>query len=235
MKTPLFPLINAPHPRAALFDLDGTLVRTFIDFPAMRQEMQALSHRWGTAEETAGTDDILEIVDVMAQTLKGEHGDRARQEAYTTLEAMEAEGCRHPEQIEGASQLLSHLSEERGIKVGIITRNCRRVSEDLLRRMNLRHDVLIAREDTREFKPHPEPILRACSHLGVSPVSATMTGDLWADIAAGRAAGVCATIGIQWPHDPPRRFERCPPDFTVDSLSGAVPLFIGEAAALYTL
>jgi phosphoglycolate phosphatase len=227
MKTPLFPLITALSPRAALFDLDGTLVRTFIDFPAMRQEMQSLSRRWGTADETAGTDDILEIVAVMEQALGADRGEDARREAYAMLEAMEAEGGRHPKQVEGASLLLSRLRQERGVKIGIITRNCRRVSEDLLARMNLPHDVLIAREDTTEFKPHPEPILRACSHLGVTPGSTTMTGDLWADIAAGRAAGVGATIGIQWPHDPPRRFERCPPDFEVGSLLESVRLLIG--------
>ena len=213
--------------RAALFDLDGTLVRTFIDFPAMRREMQSLSKQVGTAEQTANTDDILEIVSVMAQTLGGTEGEDARCHAFAVLEAIEAEGCRNPERIAGASELLSHLRGERGVKVGIITRNCRRVSEDLLERMHLPHDVLIAREDTTEFKPHPAPILVACAHLGVAPEHATMTGDLWPDIASGRAAGVRATIGIQWSHDPPQRFKRCLPDYEVESLSDVSRLFVG--------
>ena len=213
--------------RAALFDLDGTLVRTFIDFPAMRREMQALSEQLGTAEQTAKTDDILEIVSVMAQILGGTEGEAARNRAFAVLEAMEAEGCQNPERIVGASELLLSLREERGVKIGIITRNCRRVSEDLLLRMNLPHDVLVAREDTMEFKPHPTPIFVACNHLDVAPNHATMTGDLWADIAAGRAAGVRATIGLQWPHDPPRRFERCAPDYEVNSLSEVMRLLVG--------
>jgi phosphoglycolate phosphatase len=227
MNTPLFPRTADTSSPAALFDLDGTLVRTFIDFPAMRREMQALSRRWGTEQETAPTDDILDIVAVMARTLGPDQGENAREEAYATLAAMEAEGCRNPERITGASELLFHLRAERGIKIGIITRNCRRVSEDLLARMNLPHDVLIAREDTTDFKPHPTPILLACAQLGVAPGRSTMTGDLWADIAAGRAAGVRATIGIQWPHDPPRRFERCPPDFEVTTLSEASRVLVG--------
>lgn len=225
-------LPTALNLRAALFDLDGTLVRTFIDFPAMRQEMQAFSHRWGTTEATAQTEDILEIVAAMARALGGRRGEEARQQAYAILEAMEAEGCRHAERVEGASELLLHLRQKRNVKIGIITRNCRRVSEDLLARMNLPHDVLIAREDTVEFKPHPAPILAACSNLGVTPGDTTMTGDLWADIAAGRAAQVHVTIGIQWPHDPPARFQRCRPDFEVGSLSEAAQLLMGEVTAV---
>ncbi len=224
---PLFSSDSDSGLRAALFDLDGTLVRTFIDFPAMRWEMQALSQKLGTAEQTAKTDDILEIVAIMAQTLGGTEGDRTRRLAFAILEAMEAEGCKNPERIEGATELLSHLRDVRGVKVGIITRNCRRVSEELLKRMGLPNDVLIAREDTTEFKPHPAPIFAACDHLGVAPQHTTMTGDLWADIASGCAAGVRATIGIQWLHDPPQRFERCPPNYEVESLSEAARLLVG--------
>ncbi|MBC8104637.1 MAG: HAD-IA family hydrolase [Cytophagales bacterium] len=224
---PLFPTGFHFRPRAALFDLDGTLVRTFIDFPAMRREMQALSARLGAGEATAPLDDILEIVAAMAQTLGGEPGETARRDAYALLEAMEADGCAHPERIEGSSELLSQLRGERGARVGIITRNCRRVSEALLARMDLPHDILIAREDTTEFKPHPAPVLLACARLGVDPAEATMTGDLWADIAAGSAAGVRATIGLQWPHDPPLRFARHPPDFTVGSVTEATTLLLG--------
>jgi phosphoglycolate phosphatase-like HAD superfamily hydrolase len=93
-----------------------------------------------------------------------------------------------------------------------------------VRRFDLPHDLLIAREDTVRFKPDPEPLLRALNAFGVAPENAVMVGDLWPDIAAGRACGVALTVGIQWPHDPPGRFMRCPPDVEVASL--------GEAAAV---
>lgn len=213
--------------RAALFDLDGTLARTFIDFPEMRRAMHELSARLGTATATAGEDDILGIVAKMAAALGGgEARDAARREAFAILEAIERDGCAHPEPVEGASELLRRLRGERGVPVAIITRNSRRVSGELLQRLDLAHDLLIAREDVHEFKPHPEPLLLACRTLDVTPADAVMTGDLWADIAAGRAAGVRATIGIQWPHDPPNRFARCRPDYEASSLYAAVPLFL---------
>lgn len=202
-------------------------MRTFINFPAMRAAMHALSARYGTETATAGIEDILGIVEGMAAALGGEAGIAARREAFTVLETMEAAGCAHPERIPGASVLLRRLRDERGAGVGIITRNSRRIAEDLLARMDLPHDILIAREDTPEFKPHPTPVLAACARLHAAPTDAVMTGDLWTDIAAGHAAGVRATVGIQWPHDPPDRFARCPPDFTVGSLAEAARVLVG--------
>ena len=213
-----------PAYRAALFDLDGTLTRTFIDFEAMRGDLRRLADAADLTDAIARTDDILEI----AARLGALGGAKLYVEAMRLLERREQEGCARPEPIEGAIELLRQLRDERGIPVAIITRNCRAVSEDLLRRMNLPHDLLIAREDTQEFKPHPEPLLRACRALAISPSETFMAGDLWADIAAGRAAQVAATIGIRWPYLPVDRFARCPPDFEVTSLIEASSLILGR-------
>ena len=220
------PAAAATPLRAALFDLDGTLVRTFIDFGRMRREMHALSERRGTGALTRDVDDILEIVAVLHAAL----GDAARDEAYAHLETLEREGCAAGEPVEGASDLVRGLRERHGLRVAIITRNCRPVALDLLRRFDLPHDVLVAREDSApRFKPHPDPILHACHALGVRPDETAMVGDLWTDIAAGRAAGAAFTIGIQWPHDPPNRFARCPPDSEVASLKAAGDLLLARA------
>ncbi|GAB4455364.1 MAG: HAD family hydrolase [Armatimonadaceae bacterium] len=211
---------------AALFDLDGTLVRTFIDFPAMRRAMQAHSEAWGTGTLTEAEDDILAIVDCMTTVLGSERGEEARQEAFAILQAMEEEGCAHPERIAGASELLTTLHDLHRIPIGIITRNCRPVAESLLLRMNLPFDILTAREDVREFKPHPAPVWHTCAALGVSPQDSVMVGDLWADIASARAAGVGFTVGIQWAHDPPRRFEKCAPHREVASMEETAGLLL---------
>lgn len=221
--------VNVNGLRAALFDLDGTLVRTFIDFPGMRTAMHDLAARYGATEAVGDADDILEIVRRTAEWLDGDAGKRARDEAYAILEAMEREGCAHPKRIEGASELLRELRDGRGVPVGIITRNARAVAEDLLERMDLPHDVLVAREDMPEFKPHPAPVLSGCARLGVAPADASLVGDLWADIASGKAAGVRLTVGIQWPHDPPDRFARCRPDVEVASLAEAGAVLLGGA------
>lgn len=213
--------------RAVLFDLDGTLARTAIDFDGMRRAMHALSARRGTSAATEGERDILEIVARMIRATQGD-GHALRREAWAILEAMEAEGCAHAERIEGAADLLRRLRGELVLPVAIITRNCRRVSLDLISRLDLAHDLLLAREDVERAKPHPEAVLVACRRFDAPPGETVLVGDLWTDIAAGRAAGTI-TVGIQWPHDPPERFARCAPDYEVSSLQAAAALFFPES------
>ena len=50
-------------------------------------------------------------------------------------------------------------------------------------------DVIIGADDVAQHKPHPEPVLAACTQLGISPAQAVMIGDTTADVFAGRAAG----------------------------------------------
>jgi beta-phosphoglucomutase-like phosphatase (HAD superfamily) len=230
---PLFPeassaLRTARH--AALFDLDGTLVRTAIDFPGMRAAMRDLAGRYApsAAEALAATTDPLAIVDAVVAALD-DPATRvdARREAIAIIEGFEEKGCARPQPILGAPQLLQRLRGERAVAVGVVTRNTRRIAQRLLCQMRLPYDVLIAREDTPRFKPHPEPVVRACLSLDTSPLHAVMIGDFWTDIAAGRAAGVRATIGICWP-SAEDRFQRCPPDFAVTSLEAAAALLLGE-------
>lgn len=223
------PLSSRPFGnRAALFDLDGTLVRTFIDFARMRSEMRALSARLGTEAATAGEDDILGIIARMSAAVGDPGGAAVRREAYDRLEALEREGCAHAEPVAGARELLAALRNDKRVSVAIITRNCRSVALDLVRRFDLEHDLLVAREDTARFKPDPAPLLRALKVFGVAPEQAVMVGDLWPDIAAGRACGVALTIGIQWPYDPPGRFARCAPDAEVASLEEAARLLLAD-------
>lgn len=217
-----------PHPLGAvLFDLDGTLVRTFIDFAKMKRELEALSVRRGTQTATAGETDVLMLVARMSAALGGgKTGAAAQREAYDLLGAIERDGCARAEPIPGARELLAAL-RERGVPVAIITRNARSVAQDLIRRFDLACDRLVAREDTPRFKPDPEPLLVALGAFGVAASASVMVGDYWPDVAAGRAAGAF-TVGIQWPYDPPGRFAKCPPDVEVASLRAVRDLLFAQ-------
>lgn len=217
-----------PAFRAALFDLDGTLVRTFIDFAGLRGDLLELARENGLPPVFSERDDILEIAD----GIRSVGGATLYNEALRRIVRREEAGCENPEIVEGASHLLTTLRKKGRVPVAVVTRNCRTVSDRLLTRMDLPCDLLVAREDTLEYKPHPEPLLYACRALGVAPSECIMTGDLWADIAAGRAAGVAATIGVRWSYLPADRFARCAPDFEVSSLREASRLILGAAKSV---
>ena len=219
MPDALSPFVLPPF-RGVLFDLDGTLVRTFIDFDAMRQQMIALSRKWKTEAATQNETDVMEMAAKMQTALGGTQGEAAKREAYELFTRLEKEGCAHPEAIFPASDLLKALRQQNK-PVGIITRNCRAVALDLVSRMDLACEALVAREDTETFKPDPAPVYLACETMGVAPSDCVVVGDLWADVASGKNAGAAATLGIAWLRDGPNRFARCVPDKQVASLREA--------------
>jgi len=209
---------------AVLFDLDGTLVETNIDFPLMKREMLALSARYGL--DTAGLVglDILAIVDAAAGMLRsaGRHEDAHDLWiiAMQRLEEIEMRHARETRSIPFARELVLRL-KERGIRVGIVTRNCRRASETSLEMTGIRPDVLVCREDTQRHKPHPEPLRTALNALGARPEASVMVGDHLMDIQSGRAAGM-RTIGFLRGTRPPDFFDGVRPDLVVRDLAEAL-------------
>src|SRR5439155_17183207 len=93
---------------------------------------------------------------------------KLREEAFARLEEIELEQCRNPVELTGAAELLSRL-KKRGVLIGIVTRNCRRVSQDLLQWGGLAHDALITRDDVPLTKPDPLHLHTALIALGIPP------------------------------------------------------------------
>ena len=213
------------HLRAVLFDLDGTLVETHIDFPAMTNAMRALAQTAGVPDAVIADKDILAIVEAAADFVTAHGGDGAalRQTAFAQLEDREVAGCARPMLLPGAQELLQLLRAQKR-KIAIVTRNCRRVSQSLVRRFDLPYDVLLSRDDVRRAKPNPQHLWDALAHLGHAPGEAAMVGDHWMDVQAGRAADCATTIGVLGAHDA-SWFAPCPPTHLVRDPGQALPLF----------
>lgn len=204
---------------AVLFDLDGTLIETHINFPAMRQAMRCMVEEAGVAPHLVEGLDILSIVEAAQNELnqRGQDGEAFRREAFAVLEEIEVEGCSRPALLQGTIECLMELRDS-GVAVGIVTRNCRRVATNLLARFDVPHAALLTRDDVRRAKPHPEHLHSALTLLGAVPEQAIMVGDHWMDMQAGKAAGCALTIGILGRHSADW-FAPCPPDFLVPDLS----------------
>lgn len=207
--------------RAVLFDMDGTLVETKIDFALMKREMLALGERHGIpASELHGLD-ILAAVKAIVNRLDPAEADRVHREAFDTLERIELAHSDSVHIIDGALELLSALRDA-GIRIGIVTRNCRNAVRVSLDRTGVFHDVLLTRDDVHNTKPHPEHLLRAMDLLGVQPDESLTIGDHWMDIQGGRAAGT-RTIGFLRPDRPEGFFDVCPPDLIIRDLEELLP------------
>ena len=211
--------------RAVLFDLDGTLIETHIDFAAMTREMLSLARDAGVLTSVTEGKDILSLVAAASEDVARRGGDGAelRRQAFARLEEREVSGCSRPNLLPGTMDLLTAL-RARGTKIGVVTRNCRRVSETLLDQFALPYDILLTRDDVERTKPHPEHLWAALTPLGVPPEAAAMVGDHWMDIEAGKRAGCAATVGILGANSADW-FAPCPPTSLLRDPAAALPLF----------
>lgn len=206
--------------QAVLFDLDGTLVETDIDFSRLREATLQLIAEYGVDTSPLRELDALGAVEQAVQTLRQqgheERGAELRQRAFARLQAMEMAYCASPRPVPGAYELLEALKGQ-GAQLGIITRNDREVALRTLHTLQIPYDLLVSRDDVQKVKPHPQHVMVALEEWQVAPSLCVVVGDYWMDVVAGKAAG-CRTVGI-WRWDVPLNpFRHHPPDVLVREL-----------------
>lgn len=218
---------------AVLFDLDGTLVEPTIDFEAMNQAVHRLAEAFGHLAKGIPRLPALETIARVRGDLAKEDADRAEAFERAALEALvdiEVEASKRARAYKGAVRMLCILVEY-GLKVGIVTRNCRLAAEEILRRNPLYYDVLLTRDDVPYVKPDPRHLLAALERLGSRPERAVMCGDHPMDIRAGRAIGAF-TVGVLRPGMGSEVFEEEPPDLLLARVAD-LPHYLERALKLW--
>jgi len=211
-------MANLQHIKAIIFDFDGTLAVLNIDFNAMREQVFELMRHFDVEEKLITERYLLEIVDEVYQILweKNPSGAEAfYQESHHILHEVEMRAADKGKLIPGAEATLKSL-REKGIKVGIITRNC----EDAVRRVfpNIDRfcDVFISRNSVKKVKPHPDHLSSAMKALDVEGEEAVMIGDHTIDIQAGKRVGM-KTIGVLTGRTKREEFEKAGADYILDN------------------
>jgi HAD superfamily hydrolase (TIGR01509 family) len=192
------------RPRAVIFDLDGTLVESDLDFDAMRAEI-------GLRPALP----ILEQLEAADETL------RARAEVIMRRHEREAIG--RAKLIDGCLELLAHL-DALAVPRAILTRNVREVVDTFARTFGFSFHATYTREDGPP-KPSPEGVLALCLRLGVRPAETLVVGDSDFDMIAGRRAGCLTALLALRGRTPAERLDCGPPDMEVRSLRELLPLF----------
>lgn len=154
--------------RGVIFDLDGTLVDSGLDFDLMRQEMELPP---GLA--------LLEAIDQLDDVRAARCRD--------ILARHEWAGADRAHLLPGVAEFLARLTAL-GMPQAVLTRNARDVTLATLRRLELRFDPVMTREDA-PAKPDPTAIWRICELWQFEPSQVAVIGDFHFDIEAGRRAG----------------------------------------------
>jgi len=195
--------------KAVIFDFDGTLAVLNIDFSAMRERVFDLMKRSGINEEAIREKYLLEIIDEVYEMLWEKNPSGAEifyQESHDILHEVEMKAAGKGKLIPGAGGTLKGL-REKGIKVGIITRNCEDAVRKVFPGIDDFCDIFVSRNSVKKVKPHPDHLTRVMNSLKISGEEATMVGDHIIDIQAGKRVGM-KTIGVLTGRTKKEEFEK---------------------------
>jgi len=186
--------------RAAILDLDGTLVDTLHDFVAVLQAtLGELGHRAVDATFVAravgkGSEHLIRetLAEVGADASLYGHAWARYQHHYGRING------RHAAVFDGVIPGLERLRES-GLKLACLTNKPTAFAVELLRLKGLAHhfEVVFGGDAFERRKPHPLPLLRCCEALGTAPAHTLMIGDSRNDAEAARAAG-CPVVLVTY-------------------------------------
>jgi pyrophosphatase PpaX len=231
-------ILNMADNRAILFDLDGTLIDT------TGLILACFDHSWRSVTGRSRSRDALLATFGMplreAMKLLASESENAELACHgcgldphlierLLLEYRSFNLANHDGMVRsfaGAEYVMAEL-RNRGYLVGVVTSKSRELGKRGLELCSLDGllDVAVFLDDTDRHKPRPEPVLKALEKLDVVPSLAAYVGDSRHDLAAGRAAGV-RTVAALWGPSTRESLERERPDFTAESISDLLNIFV---------
>lgn len=213
--------------RAALLDLDGTLLDSIPDLAfaanAMRVELGMIALR----EDVVATFVGKGVDNLVRRSLAGsldaadpspEDFARAREAFYRHYHLVNGERAQvYPGVIEG----LKHMREQ-GLKLAVVTNKPTEFTLPLLQRTGLAgfFDAAVCGDTCARRKPDPDQVLHACELLGVTVAEAVTIGDSINDAQAGRSAGTQVLV-VPYGYNEGRDVRELDVDGIVDTLVNA--------------
>ncbi len=189
--------------KLVLFDMDGTIADTDGMLVATFIEMYRLYRP-----------DYMPTIDYMltfsgppiVQTLTREFPNLSFDFAFSEFRRISIPNYdKHVKAFPNVRQLAEQLHAQ-GAKIGIVTSKHRYPAEYTLKLIDLEgvFDILIAHDDVKQAKPHPEGIIQAMKHFGVIDIRDVLyIGDTVTDYQTAKNAGVDIALVTWTPREIP--------------------------------
>lgn len=159
--------------RGVIFDLDGTLLDSRLDFDRMRDDLGFPSGP------------ILEQIDAL-------DCPQQQQRAMEIVHRHEIRGAELATWMPGAEAMLAQL-RSKSVPTGIVTRNSRPVMNHVLETLPLQVDATVTRDESLP-KPHPDGLLQLADLWSIEPMELVYVGDYRFDLEAAAAAGMASVL-----------------------------------------
>ena len=222
--------------RAAIIDLDGTMLDTMPDFHvainAMRAELDLAPITAARIGLMVGKGSEHLIRSVLALDCDSAGVERrfdaamaAYQRHYLVING------RHSALYPGVTAGLDALRAQ-GVRLACVTNKPIAFARPLLEQKGLADyfDVVYGGDSLAHKKPHPLPLLQVCGDFGLAPAQVVAIGDSSNDAQAARAAG-CPVLTVPYGYNHGESVHDIDSDGIVDTLFDAAQLIRLHAAS----
>jgi len=196
--------------KAVLFDFDGTLVESALDFSLMRRRAVAAIASL-TDIPVCAQKPLMEALDGLYAMLDESTAARVRERAMQAVVQVEVEAAARSRLFPFTLPVLEALRSQ-GTATAVITRNCREAVFRAFPALPEYVACVLTRDAVRNVKPHPEHVGAALAILGCDPGQSLLVGDHPMDIEAGKRAGTL-TAGVASGETAFERLQEAGPDW----------------------
>lgn len=176
--------------RAILFDVDGVLLDSFEVNFRFFTDLFAYTGHPPFDKQWFKKNAHLTMEQVIAEHTKENH---KRVKEIWEIAAARDKITYHYELLRmpvGAKEIVQKIAKK--YKLGVVTSRLKKSvwTTPALKDIELLFETTIAFEDSKNHKPHPEPLLIAASNIKTLPKEIIYVGDMPSDMEAARAAGM---------------------------------------------
>lgn len=218
-----------PGIRAAIIDLDGTMIDTAPDFQVainqMRAELELAPLSLQTITEFVGKGSENLIRRVLGVDFEEAEVERRFDQAlqryqHHYLQINGQHSTIYPEVIEGLAAMRSH-----GLRLACVTNKPIAFAHPLMEKTGLLDffEVIYGGDSLPKKKPDPLPMLTVCADFGLTPAQVVAIGDSSNDAEAAQAAG-CRSLTVPYGYNHGRPVQSIISDGIVGSLLVAAHL-----------
>jgi HAD superfamily hydrolase (TIGR01549 family) len=160
--------------KAVIFDMDGTIVDTKLNFDQIREEIGIPPKK-----------PILEYLEQSSDSIFVE-------KAHQVINRHESEGAKKSLIIRDFQTFYDWLKVNK-VKTGLLTRNSRKVTELIVKKFNWNFDIIITRDDAPP-KPNPEGLFFCLKQFYCKEKELLFIGDHLFDLETAYNAGVYSCL-----------------------------------------